>query len=77
MFMLFSQAFVKNCWPEICKMKNFNSAIYDNKPLIVPVSAEQNTKFPMGMKSAHNLSFHRRDAYYKAALKKLVRPYIM
>ena len=75
-FMLFSKAFVKNCWPEICKMKNFNSAIYDNKPLIIPVSAETNTEFPMGMKSAHNLSFHRRDSYYKEALKKLVRPYI-
>jgi hypothetical protein len=34
-FMLFSKAFVKNCWPEICKMKNFKSAIYDNKPLII------------------------------------------
>jgi len=75
-FMLFSKDFVSNYWPEICKMKNFNSAIYDNKPLIVPVSAEQNTKFPMGMKSAHNLSFHRRDAYYKEALTKLVQPYV-
>jgi hypothetical protein len=75
-FMLFSQAFVKNCWPEICKMKNFNSDIYDSKPLIIPVSAETNTEFPMGMKSAHNLSFHRRDSYYKDALTKLVRQYI-
>ena len=75
-FILFSKAFVKNCWPEICKMKNFNSAIYDNKPLIIPVSAEPNTEFPMGMKSAHSLSYHRRDSYYKEALTKLVRPYI-
>jgi hypothetical protein len=73
--MLFSQAFVKNCWPEICKMKNFNSAIYDNKPLIIPVSAETNTEFPMGMKLALNvykLSFHRRDSYYNETLTKLV-----
>lgn len=75
-FMLFSHVFVSNCWPEICKMKNFNSAIYGNQPLIVPVAAEKQIEFPMGMKSAHNLSFHNRDMFYKQALKKLVRPFI-
>jgi hypothetical protein len=59
-------------------MKNFNSAIYDQKPLIIPVSAEKNMEIPMGMKSAHKLSFHNRnrDRFYKEALTKLVRQYI-
>ena len=75
-FILFSKDFVSKYWPEICKMKNFNSAIYDKKPLIIPVSAEKNMEIPMGMKSAHKLSFHNRDRFYKEALTKLVRQYI-
>jgi hypothetical protein len=77
-FILFSKDFVSKYWPEICKMKNFNSAIYDQKPLIIPVSAEKNMEIPMGMKSAHKLSFHNRnrDRFYKEALTKLVRQYI-
>jgi hypothetical protein len=56
-------------------MKNFNSAIYDkNKHLIIPVSTEKNTEIPVGMKSAHKLSFHNinRDEFYKVALTKPV-----
>ena len=30
---LFSKDFVSKYWPEICKMKNLNSAIYDKKKL--------------------------------------------
>jgi hypothetical protein len=46
-------------------------------PLIIPVSTEKNTEIPMGMKSAHKLSFHNhnRDEFYKEALTKLVRQY--
>jgi hypothetical protein len=76
LFVLFSKVFLSKYWPEICKMNNFNSAIYNNKPLIISVSAEKNTQCPMGMKSVHNLSLHRRDSYYKEALTKLVRQYI-
>jgi hypothetical protein len=47
-------------------------------PLIIPVSTEKNTEIPMGMKSAHKLSFHNhnRDEFCKKALTKLVRQYI-
>jgi hypothetical protein len=41
-FILFSKDFVSKYWPELCKMKNLNSAIYDKeKPLIIPVSTEK------------------------------------
>jgi hypothetical protein len=68
--------FVSNYWPAICKMDNFTSAIYDEKPLIISVSAEKNMDIPMDMKSVDELSFYQRDSYYKEALTKLVRQYI-
>jgi len=54
-------------------MKNFNSAIYDKKPLIIPVSAEKKMDIPMDMKSVDELSFYPRDSYYKETLTKLVQ----
>ena len=40
------------------------------------LSAEKNMDIPMDMKSVDELSFYRRDSYYKEALTKLVRQYI-
>ena len=76
LFILVSEAFVERCWPEVCKMKDLNSAFYDQNPLVVPVSIELGVRFPMGIKSAHNLAFHRRDPYYREALSKLLRQFL-
>jgi hypothetical protein len=76
LFVIVSKVFVSNYWPAICKLDNFTSAIYEKKPLIIPVSAEKNMDIPMDMKSVDKLSFYRRDSYYKEALTKLVRQYI-
>ncbi|CAC5406390.1 unnamed protein product [Mytilus coruscus] len=75
-FILVSDVFVKRCWPDVSKMKNLTSALVDKQPLVVPVNIVGCINFPMGLKSAHCLAFHRRDSYYKDALKKLLRQFM-
>jgi hypothetical protein len=53
LFVIVSKVFVSNYWPAICKLDNFTSVIYEEKPLIIPVSAEKN----MDMKSVDELCF--------------------
>ncbi|CAG2215960.1 unnamed protein product [Mytilus edulis] len=72
LFILVSGGFAKRCWPDISKMKNLTAALYDQQPLVVPVIIKANVKPPMGLNSAHSLSFYRRDSYYKEALSKLL-----
>ncbi|XP_071148918.1 myosin-10-like isoform X2 [Mytilus edulis] len=72
-FILVSDVFVKRCWPDVSKMKNLTSALVDKNPLVVPVKIVANVRFPMGLKSAHCLAFHRCDGYYKEALGKVLK----
>ncbi|XP_052103150.1 uncharacterized protein LOC127736629 [Mytilus californianus] len=75
-FILVSDVFVKRCWPDVSKMKNLTSALVDKQPLVVPVNIVGSIKFPMGLKSAHCLAFHRHDCYYKEALAKVLRQFL-
>jgi hypothetical protein len=57
LFVIVSKVFVSNYWPAICKLDNFTSVIYEEKPLIIPVSVEKNMDIPMDMKSVDELCF--------------------
>ncbi|XP_071147965.1 uncharacterized protein [Mytilus edulis] len=72
LLILVSGGFEKRCWPDISKMKTLIAALYDQQPLVVPVIIKANVKPPIGLNSAHSLSFYRRDSHYKEALSKLL-----
>lgn len=75
-FLLMSQTFIDKYWLKICTMKHLNSALYDSKPLIVPVRIQKETRFPMGVTATHSLQFHTHDSFYKESLAKLVRSFV-
>ncbi|XP_063420772.1 hemicentin-1-like [Mytilus trossulus] len=72
-FLLLSNDFVDEAWPNVSDMSNLSECLYSRNPPIVPVYLEPSIKLPMGLKSLQCLYLYRTDSAYKKALGKLLQ----